>query len=176
MCCAPFHHCRTHFCDTVLFRSRTATHKGAMIMVMVMVMMTNAMATTITMRRDDMGTRERTLRWLDGFCLRHAACIRTHRTVALMNSSRFSHFSPLASSVGGSCGFAQPIASLILHDSFRRFRRVCTDNTSPYARMRTFFSFAPFIQCTCIGSRCLSDSVCISENIPIAHHVSPPCS
>ena len=36
--------------------------------------------------------------------------------------------------------------------------------------------FAHFIQCTCIGSRCLSDSVCLSKIIPSAHHVTPGCS
>ena len=35
--------------------------------------------------------------------------------------------------------------------------------------------FAHFIQC-CIGSRCLSDSVCLSKIIPSAHHVTPGCS
>ena len=36
--------------------------------------------------------------------------------------------------------------------------------------------FALFIECTCIGSRCLSDSVCLSKIIPSAHHVTPGCS
>ena len=43
----------------------------------------------------------------------------------------------------------------------------CTDNTSPYARISTFFSCAPhfahFIQCTCIGSRYSSDPLCVSQ-------------
>ena len=43
-------------------------------------------------------------------------------------------------------------------------------NTSPYTRMRTFSRcvshFAHFIQCTSTGSRCVSDSVCLSKIIP----------
>ena len=42
----------------------------------------------------------------------------------------------------------------------------CADSTSPHARMRTFFRcvphFAQSIQCTGIGSRYLSDSLCVS--------------
>ena len=60
-----------------------------------------------------------------------------------------------------------------------RFRK-CTDNILPFARMSTFFSraphFAQFIQCTCIGSMYLSDSLCLSKIIPSAHHVSSGCS
>ena len=37
------------------------------------------------------------------------------------------------------------------------------------ALMWSVSHFAHFIQCTCIGSRCLSDSVCLSKNIPSAH-------
>ena len=33
--------------------------------------------------------------------------------------------------------------------------------------------FAQFIQCTCVGSRCSSDAVCLSKIIPSAHHVTP---
>ena len=53
----------------------------------------------------------------------------------------------------------------------------CTDDTSPYARMRTFSRcvshFAHFIQRTCTGSRCLSGSVCLSKIIPSRHHITP---
>ena len=56
----------------------------------------------------------------------------------------------------------------------------CTDDTSPDARMRTFSRCvshsAHFIQRTCIGLRCLRDSVCLSKIIPSGHHITPGCS
>ena len=36
--------------------------------------------------------------------------------------------------------------------------------------------FAQATQCTCNGSRYLSDSVCLSKIVPSAHHVTPGCS
>ena len=36
--------------------------------------------------------------------------------------------------------------------------------------------FAQVTQCTCSGSRYLSDSVCLSKIVPSAHHVTPGCS
>ena len=50
--------------------------------------------------------------------------------------------------------------------------KVCTDNTSPYASMRTFFSLCTShvnvrVAQGLHGSRCLSDSLCVTVKSPI---------